>query len=84
MDFNKIKESAKGYESKMTSFLRDLIAIPGESAEEEGVIKRIAEEMRALEFDKVEIDKMGNVLGYMGTGKTLIAYDGHIDTVGLG
>ena len=34
MDFNKIKESAKGYESKMTSFLRDLIAIPGESAEE--------------------------------------------------
>ena len=28
---------------------------------------------------------MGNVIGYMGTGdKTLIAYDAHIDTVGIG
>lgn len=27
---------------------------------------------------------MGNVLGYMGTGKTLIAFDAHIDTVGIG
>jgi len=24
------------------------------------------------------------VLGYIGSGKTLIAYDGHIDTVGVG
>ena len=84
MNFNQVKEKAQSYEVNMTKFLRDLIAIPGESAEEEGVIKRIAQEMRELEFDKVEIDKMGNVLGYMGTGKTLIAYDAHIDTVGLG
>ena len=27
-------------------------------------IDRIAEEMRKLDFDKVEIDPMGNVLGY--------------------
>ena len=27
---------------------------------------------------------MGNVLGYMGTGNTLIGFDGHIDTVGIG
>ena len=47
-------------------------------------IDRIAEEMRKLEFDKVEIDPMGNVLGYMGTGKTLIGFDAHIDTVGIG
>ena len=40
--------------------------------------------MRKLEFNKVEIDPMGNVLGYMGTGKTLIGFDGHIDTVGSG
>lgn len=84
MDFNGIKLKAEGYEKDMTKFLRDLIAIPGESAGEEGVINRIAEEMKMLGFDKVEIDKMGNVLGYMGSGKTLIAYDAHIDTVGLG
>ena len=68
----------------MTKFLRDLVAIPGESCEEKGVVERIAEEMRAVGFDKVEIDPQGNVLGYMGTGKTLIGFDAHIDTVGIG
>ncbi|MEG1799291.1 MAG: M20/M25/M40 family metallo-hydrolase, partial [Synergistaceae bacterium] len=84
MDFNAIKKAAEGYEKDMTKFLRDLVAIPGESCGEEGVIKRIEKEMKDLGFNKVEIDPMGNVLGYMGTGKTLIAYDAHIDTVGLG
>ena len=40
--------------------------------------------MKDLGFDEVEVDPMGNILGYMGTGKTLIAFDGHIDTVGIG
>ena len=40
--------------------------------------------MRNLGFDKVEIDPMGNVLGFMGTGETLIGFDAHIDTVGIG
>lgn len=84
MDFDKIKLAAQGYEEKMTRFLRDLVAIPGESCTEEGVIKRIVEEMEALEFDKVEVDPMGNVLGYMGKGEKLIAFDAHVDTVGLG
>ena len=48
------------------------------------LLNRIAEEMRDLGFDKVEIDGMGNILGYMGNGETLIGYDAHIDTVGLG
>ncbi|NYB72566.1 YgeY family selenium metabolism-linked hydrolase [Sedimentibacter hydroxybenzoicus DSM 7310] len=84
LDFNKIKESAQGYEKDMTKFLRDLVRIPGESAEEKGVIDRIAEEMIMLEFDKVQIDPQGNVLGYMGNGEKLIGFDAHIDTVGIG
>ena len=84
MDFKSIKLQAEGYENSMTKFLRDLIAIPGESCGEKDVINRIAQEMEMLGFDKVEIDGMGNILGYMGTGKTLIGYDAHIDTVGLG
>lgn len=84
MDFKQIKVSAEGYEKQMTKFLRDLVAIPGESCEEKGVVERIAEEMRAVGFDKVEIDPQGNVLGYMGTGKKLIGFDAHIDTVGIG
>lgn len=84
LDFNKIKEAAQGYEKEMTKFLRDLVRIPGESAEEKGVVDRIAEEMVKLNFDKVQIDPQGNVLGYMGNGEKLIGFDAHIDTVGIG
>lgn len=84
MDFDKIKQAAAGYEGAMTKFLRDLVKIPAESCHEKGHIDRIAEEMKAVGFDKVEIDPQGNVLGYMGTGDKLIAFDAHIDNVGIG
>ncbi|MDD4075603.1 MAG: YgeY family selenium metabolism-linked hydrolase [Eubacteriales bacterium] len=84
MDYQAIKKAAEGYLPQMTKFLRDLIAIPSESCEEEGVIKRTIEEMKALGFDKAEIDPEGNALGWMGTGDKIIAFDGHIDTVGIG
>ncbi|WP_289001352.1 YgeY family selenium metabolism-linked hydrolase [uncultured Megasphaera sp.] len=84
LDYKKVKEAAKGYEQDMTKFLREIVQNPGESCDEKLHIERIAQEMRSLNFDKVEIDPMGNVLGYMGNGKTLIAFDAHIDTVGIG
>lgn len=40
--------------------------------------------MKKLDFDQVVIDPQGNVIGYMGTGDKIIAYDAHIDTVGIG
>jgi putative selenium metabolism hydrolase len=64
--------------------LRDLVKCPGESCHEKAHIDRIAAEMKKNGFDSVTIDPMGNVLGYMGTGNTLIAFDAHIDTVGIG
>ena len=84
MDYAKINEAAMGYKDDMTKFLRDLVRIPGESCGEKGHIMRIKEEMEKVGFNKVEIDPMGNILGYMGTGKTLIGFDAHIDTVGIG
>ena len=84
MDFTAIKKAAERYEADMTKFLRDLVKIPGESCQEKGHIERIRQEMEKVGFDKVEIDPMGNILGYMGTGETLIAFDAHIDNVGIG
>lgn len=84
MDYTKVKHAAQAYEKQMSRFLRDLIAIPSESCEEEGVIKRTIREMESLGFDKAEIDPQGNALGWMGTGDKIIAFDGHIDTVGIG
>ena len=84
MDYSKILEAAQSYQKDMTAFLRDMIKIPSESCEEELVIKRIAEEMEKVGFDKVQIDAQGNCLGWMGHGPRIIAFDGHIDTVGVG
>ncbi len=84
MDVNAIRLAAQNYLPDMTKFLRDLIAIPSESCEEEGVIRRTIAEMEKLGFDKAEIDPEGNALGWMGTGDKIIAFDGHIDTVGIG
>lgn len=84
MNFEAIKEAARGYEADMSKFLRDMIAIPSESCEEEGVVKRIAAEMEKVGYDKVEIDGLGNVIGWMGSGDKIIAIDSHIDTVGIG
>ena len=84
MNFKDILQKAEEYKPQMTKFLRDMIAIPSESAQEEKVIQRIKEEMLKVGFDKIDIDPMGNILGYIGTGKHLIAFDAHIDTVGIG
>ena len=84
IDFERITKRAEELKPEMSKFLRDMIAIPSESCHEEKVILRIKEEMLKVGFDKVDIDPMGNVLGYIGTGKHLIAMDAHIDTVGVG
>ncbi len=78
-----IVEKATAYKPHMTRFLRDMIAIPSESCGEKAVIERIKQEMETLGY-RVEIDKMGNVIGYLGNGPRLIAFDAHIDTVGIG
>lgn len=84
VNFEQIKAAAEGYKADMSKFLRDLIAIPSESCQEEGVIRRTIAEMEKLGFDKAEIDPEGNALGWMGKGDKIIAFDGHIDTVGIG
>lgn len=83
MDLNKIKEAAQNYEKDMTAFLRAIVKNPGESCDEKAHIETIAAEMKKLDFDEVVIDPQGNVIGYMGTGDKIIAYDAHIDTVGM-
>ncbi|MFQ6609863.1 MAG: YgeY family selenium metabolism-linked hydrolase [Fidelibacterota bacterium] len=84
IEYEKIFRKAEQYRSDMSSFLRDLIALPSESCEEEKVVLRIKSEMEKVGFDRIDIDPMGNILGYLGTGSHLIAMDAHIDTVGVG
>jgi putative selenium metabolism hydrolase len=84
LDYNRIKEAAKDYEPDIAAFLRAMISHPSESCHEKEVVACIKAEMGKLGFDKVEVDGLGNVIGWMGTGDKVIAIDGHIDTVGIG
>jgi putative selenium metabolism hydrolase len=84
IDFAKILTLAHSYKPGMTKFLRDMLAIPGESCQERLVIERIKREMNELQFDEVRIDPQGNILGFIGSGPRLLAFDAHIDTVKVG
>ena len=82
--FTQALHLAQKYEPRLSQFLRDLIALPSESCREEKVVSRIKEEMEKVGFERMAVDPMGNVLGYIGHGKHLIAIDAHVDTVGVG
>jgi putative selenium metabolism hydrolase len=64
--------------------MRDLVAIPAESSHEGPVIERIRQEMEKVGFDEIRVDGMGNILGRIGSGKTVIMMDSHTDAVGVG
>ncbi len=85
MNAQNILKRSRYYQSRMVNFLRDIVAIPSESAQEKKVIARIRKEMKDLGcFERVWTDPMGNLLARVGRGPRLIAIDAHIDTVGVG
>ena len=84
MDYEAIKKAAEGYKTDMVRFLRAMISHPSESCEEKEVVACIKAELEKLGYDKVEVDGLGNVIGWMGEGEKIIAIDSHIDTVGIG
>ncbi len=85
MDYKvRIEDVAKKYEKDLYKFLRDMIAIPSTSMNEEKLVERIKKEMEKLDYDEILIDNMGNILGRVGCGEKVIAFDGHIDTVDVG
>jgi putative selenium metabolism hydrolase len=81
---DKILAAARKNETGVANFLRDLIATQSLSSQEEQVIQRIKKEMEACHFDEITIDPMGNILGRIGHGKHIIAFDAHVDTVDVG
>ena len=84
LDRAAIRRLAEQYTPDMVRFLRDMIAIPSESAAEGAVIERARAEMEDVGFDEIRIDGLGNLLGRIGNGSRVIAMDAHLDTVGVG
>lgn len=82
--YKQIMEKAKQYEQVTTRFLCDMIGHPSFSTKEKDVIECIKKEMEAVGFDEVRIDGLGNVIGRIGNGNRIVAFDAHIDTVYAG
>jgi len=79
--YQKIGSRAKELESEITGFLMELVRTPSHSGKEEQVIQVIKKEMERTGFDEVRIDGLGSIIGRIGSGPRLIAFDAHIDTV---
>jgi putative selenium metabolism hydrolase len=79
--YREILAKAVHYEDETVRFLTDMVAIPAFSTKEKEVVLCIKNEMIAAGFDEVFIDPLGNVIGRIGNGPKVIAFDAHIDTV---
>ena len=79
-----IQSRVQAQRETIIGFLREICAIPSMESKIGPVGERIAAEMRTLGFTDVRFDKMGNIMGRIGSGPRVLVYDSHIDTVGVG
>jgi len=84
MTIQEIQKRVESSREDIIKFMREICAIPSMESQLKDVGDRIAAEMNKLGFDEVRFDKMGNIMGRIGSGKRVIVYDSHIDTVGVG
>ncbi|MFO7874464.1 MAG: YgeY family selenium metabolism-linked hydrolase [Bacteroidales bacterium] len=83
-NYTKIRELAEKYRDETAENLSALVKCKSLSLEEEAVQQELMRQMKAADFDEVRMDKLGNVIGRIGSGERVIAFDAHMDTVDLG
>ncbi|MFI5335547.1 MAG: YgeY family selenium metabolism-linked hydrolase [Opitutales bacterium] len=81
MSFEAIRQRAKAMEGDTVRFLSDLVRTQSFSSKEGRVAAVIRKEMKKIGFNGIKVDGLGNVIGRIGSGRRVIAFDGHIDTV---
>ena len=64
--------------------LSALVKIPSPSGKEEAVCRAIAGMCREAGCTEVRFDGLGSVVARVGTGPRKLAFDAHVDTVGVG
>jgi len=81
---NKINSLAESYSDYTAGNLSKLIKIKSLSTGEKAMAEELKRQMLEAGFDEVRTDGLGNVIGRIGNGKKILAFDGHIDTVDTG
>ena len=80
----RILDLARKYADDTARNLADLIRIKSLSCGEQAAARKLAAQMQAAGFDEVRTDGLGNVIGRIGRGRRILAFDAHIDTVDVG
>ena len=80
----RVLKLARDERDYVTDLVRDLIRIPSPSCGEDKAANRLKDELESFRLDEVFVDSIGNVVGRYGTGRRVILYDSHMDTVGVG
>jgi putative selenium metabolism hydrolase len=80
----KIYALAESYRDYTATNLSKLVKIKSLSTGEKAVAEELKRQMFEAGFDEVRIDGLGNVIGRIGNGTKILAFDGHIDTVDTG
>jgi putative selenium metabolism hydrolase len=83
-NFQKINELSQKYSDYTAQNLSKLVKIKSLSTLEKDVQSELKRQMLEAGFDEVKIDGLGNVIGRIGSGRKILAIDGHMDTVDLG
>ncbi len=84
MNYNEIMALANKYSSYTAHNLSEMVKIKSLSGGEKDVVHEIRRQMLEAGIDEVRFDGLGNVIGRIGSGKKVIAFDGHVDTVDVG
>ena len=83
---NDIQARVAQERENILNFLREIVAIPSYDSQIRQVGERVEAELHKLNYDAVWWDKMGCIVGRIGdeNAETVLLYDSHLDTVGIG
>ncbi|HCX73147.1 MAG TPA: YgeY family selenium metabolism-linked hydrolase, partial [Candidatus Cloacimonas sp.] len=79
--YQKIRDLSLKYETETAQLLSKMIQIPSFSGKEKNMANFLKTQMEESGFDQVWLDDLGSVIGKIGNGNRVIAFDAHIDTV---
>jgi len=82
--FFQVNALAEKYRDYTAQNLSRLIQHKSLSLQEKGVQEELMQQMREAGFDEVRMDGLGNVIGRIGNGKKVMAFDAHMDVVDIG
>ena len=85
IDNKHLRSTVQAYSQDLIAFAQKLVQTPSMPGEEGDVAALVQAEMARLDYDRVEIDEVGNVVGTIaGKGGPALMFNGHMDHVATG